>query len=135
MTAEALSWTLAALLFVAVLTGWLLHWIWCLMSRAVSSDRSRIADLTARLDAAEHARTEAERAMEEANRTLGARIAELEAALTAQAEAHEAELASHAAEQARLVESATREAEAAWDGLGNARRRIAELERALSEGG
>lgn len=133
MTGQELSGTLAAILFAAVMVGWVLHWIWCLLSRATGSERATIADLEQRLDRAEQARHAAEAGAQQAAEAYDARILELETALADQAAAHEADREVQAAEQARLLDEATREAAAAWDGLGLARRRIAELERVLED--
>ncbi|MGF1444764.1 MAG: hypothetical protein ACFBRM_01020 [Pikeienuella sp.] len=132
MSLNELSAVIAAALFSAILVGWVLHWLWCMLSRAVSSDRVRMSHLVQRLDAAEHAREQAEAARAEQEVALMRRISELEVALEDQAAAYQAALQAGQAEQERAIEAARADAQAAWDGLGNARRRIAELERILS---
>lgn len=131
MNGAELSTAIAGGLFAAVMVGWVLHWIWCLVARAASSERGRIRHLVQQLDAAEAAREAAEAALAAGREALAGRIAVLEAALADQAAAHEAEIGARAREQDRLVAEATREAEAAWEGLALARRRIADLERRL----
>ncbi len=134
MTLDELSWAISLGAFLAGLVGWILHWLWCLVARAASGERARIQHLVAELDAAAQAREDAEAARADTEVALTRRIAELEIALEDQEARHAAELEARAFEHARALDQATRDAQAAWDGLGNARRRIAELERTL-EGG
>ncbi len=129
MSLEALSGTIAAALFAAVAAGWVLHWLWTLLARGMGGESARIAHLVQKLDAADRAREAAERARAETEAALSRRVAELEIRLEEEAAAHQAERELAAQEHARQIEQARAEAEAAWDGLANARRRIAELER------
>ncbi len=132
MTGAELSEAIAAALFAAAMVGWLLHWLWSLVARITSSERGKIRHLVRELDAAERAREAAEAALRDTEARLRAQLAELEQSLRDRVVAHDIAAEAREAEAARAIAEAKREAEAAWDGLANARRRIAELERIIA---
>jgi hypothetical protein len=105
LSGSELTTAIAAVLFGAVATGFLLHWLWVHLNRPTSSDSIRLNKMAVRLHEAELARVEAEEAKE---RVEG---------LWARQEADIAELAA-----VRL------ELETMSDGLGHARQRIFDLE-------
>lgn len=128
MTGEELSWAIAAALFAAAMVGWVLHWLWCVLARATSSERERIGALTRELAEAEEAREMAEARASAAETTLAEERAAFRQGLETAAADRDARIAEaeEAAETARREAHA--EAQTAWDGLALARRRIAELE-------
>ncbi len=132
MTGAELSEAIAVALFAAAMVGWLLHWVWSLLARIASSERGKIKHLVRELDTAERAREAAEAALRDTEARLRTQLAELEQTLRDRVVAYDIAMEAREADAASAIAEAKREAEAAWDGLGNARRRIAELERIIA---
>ncbi|MEO1551984.1 MAG: hypothetical protein AAFR93_16405 [Pseudomonadota bacterium] len=97
-----LTWMITGALVAALLTGWVLHWIYTLLTRPQAPQTPDDAALMAAVEDAQQARTQAE-----------ARLSEVEGELTRKLSQTEAELA------------------AAMDGLRNARMQTDALEQEL----
>lgn len=128
-----LAIVIAAALAGSAAIGWILHWLWVVLTRAPRTETAQIADLTERLYAAETARDEAARARAEAENRMAAREAELLQEMRDLSAGMEQRLERREAEMARALREAESEARTAWEGLASARQRIGELERALAE--
>jgi hypothetical protein len=104
MTRIELTVALAALIFVAMLLGWVAHWIWSCAARASSPIEDRVAEL-----AAELMKVEADR---------DSRLAEVNQKI------NELTSAADLREETLMADLREREAEltAAMDGLAAARR-------------
>lgn len=132
MTRELLADWIALGIAGSVAVGWILHWLWCVLSRATGPERQTIRQLSADLDraeeardAAEAARVAAETALAEAEAAHRVVLAETEAGLRRDLDTREA----HLREALRKAEA---DAEIAMDGLGAARRRVMDLEAELA---
>ncbi len=128
LNGSELTTAITAVLFGAVCAGFLLHWLWSHLGRARTSDNARLGQMAAQLHDADMARDAAEAAREQeqvllARREAGSadRLARMQARLDGAIEGREAELTGE-------LTAARLESETMRDGLGNARRRIIELE-------
>lgn len=133
MSAWDLSHLIAAVLLGAVAVGWLLHWVWCLLARATSSEQERIASLIVQLDAAEQGREALAAELAHTQTVHLEQLAVLERSITDINAEHAAEVAAQVSDAAREAEVARRDAADAWEALAEARRRVGELERELAE--
>jgi len=144
LTGAQLSIAIAAILFTAILIGWLLRWLWVRLAHEVLSDTERIAEMVDRMHAADSAREAAEGAREFAENLLATREAEMDSHLAAR----EAEMDTRLAEmqtrldgaiegrEAELTEAlreARSDSEVSMSGLQSARARVMELEAELEE--
>ena len=128
LNGSELTTAITAVLIGAVCAGFLLHWLWSLVGRARTSDNARLGQLAAQLHDADMARDAAEAVREQAEVLLARReaasadrLARMQARLDGAIEGREAELTGE-------LTAARLESETMRDGLGNARRRIIELE-------
>ena len=128
LTGSELTTAIAAVLIGAVCTGFLLHWFWSHLNRSRTSDRARLGEMAERLHEADMAREAAEVARHQAETLLARREAEtaerlavMQTRLDGAVEGREAELTRELAEVALELETMR-------GGLGNARRRLIELE-------
>jgi len=132
MSGSELATAIAAALGAAVAVGWILHWLWSRLAMVATTDGDRIAELVAELDSAHEARETAEVARAEAEAARAEREAELTREIQTLRRELEARLAGREAELTQQLREARAEAQTAWDGLGNARRHIRELEAELN---
>lgn len=128
-----LSHLIAAVLFAALAVGWILHWVWCLLARATSSERERIAALVDQLDAAEQGREALAAELAHTKAAHLEQLGALEHSITTMTAEHAAEAETQVQTAAREAQAARQEATDAWGALAEARQRIGELERALDE--
>lgn len=133
ITSSDLMTAIAAILVGAVALGWALHWLWVRISGVPVDTQARIDDLAAQLLAAETARDEAEAARTQGEARIKAREAELSQEMADLRAGMEIRLEGREAELDRALTEAREEAQTAWEGLSNARRRIGELERELED--
>ncbi|MGB0505431.1 MAG: hypothetical protein ACPGGK_04475 [Pikeienuella sp.] len=94
MTRIELTMAFAALVFVAMLLGWLAHWLWARAVRASSPVEDRVAELAAELMVVEANRDSVLEAKNAEITTLIAEAAAREQALAADLREREAELAA-----------------------------------------
>jgi acetylglutamate synthase len=128
-----LAIAISAVLAGAVALGWVLHWIWLRLSNAAMTDTARLTEMINRLHEADHAREAAEDARELAENLLASREAEMEGRMAAMQAQLDGAIGGREAELHRALREAQAESEAAMTGLGNARRRIMELESEIDE--
>ncbi len=83
MTRFDLVLAILAILLVAMICGWALHWLWSRLSRPPRSEIDHLHEMAERLHEAEEARDEAERRLAEIETTSRTAIAEREAELEA----------------------------------------------------
>jgi len=133
LTGSELTTAIAAILIGAVCVGFLLHWLWSHLNRSRNSDSARLDEMAERLHEADMAREAAEVARSQAEALLARREAEtaerlavMQARLGGAIEGREAELT-------RELASVRLDLETMRDGLGNARRRLIELEAEIEE--
>jgi hypothetical protein len=133
LTGSELEIAIAAALFGAVCLGFVLYWLWSALRGGARAELERLDEMAGRLHEAELAREGIEVAWREAE----ADIARREAGATEQVAAMQTRLAveieGREAELARQLSEALLELETMRDGLGNARRRIIDLEAELEE--
>ncbi|MEM8792778.1 MAG: hypothetical protein AAGE80_14250 [Pseudomonadota bacterium] len=133
LTSSQLAIAISAVLACAVAVGWLLHWLWGRVINPRRSEDEQLAEMATRLhtidqarDQAEEARLSAEAEFSKKERELKAEIDAMRARLEGAVDGREAELSSQ-------LREAKVDAETAMTGLGNARRRISELEAEIEE--
>lgn len=127
-----LSHLIAAVLFGAVAVGWILHWLWCVIARATSSERERIASLVDQLDAAEQGREALAAELAHVQAAHLDKLAELERGITHITAEHGREADEKVDAALREADAARRDAADAWGALAEARQQVGELERALA---
>ena len=132
-TATDLTTAIAAVLAGAVALGWVLHWLWARLCGGPVGAQARVDDIAAQLHEAENARDEAEAARIQEMARIKAREAELSQEMADLRAGMEIRLEGREAELDRALREAREEAQTAWEGLSNARRRIGELERKLED--
>lgn len=132
LTSSQLGTAISAVLVGAIVLGWILHWLWGRAINQSRDDRARMADLVTRLHASDHARDRAEDARERAENLLASREAEMQTRMEAMQHRLDGAIEGREAELAAELREAKADADAAMGGLGTARRRLAELEAALS---
>ncbi|MEM7506231.1 MAG: hypothetical protein AAF415_05760 [Pseudomonadota bacterium] len=135
LNASQLAIAISAVLAGAVLLGWILHWLWARASARPTTDAARLQEMIARLHAADQSREAAQDARERAENLLASREAEMTTRMQAMQHRMDGAIEGREAELAQGLREARADAEAAMDGLGNARRRIAELEAELEAAG
>ncbi|MXU66788.1 hypothetical protein [Oceanomicrobium pacificus] len=101
MDSTALTYTIAGTLFLAVLVGWCLRWMFSRLNRANRGDPSAQGDMAARLLAAEEAQKMAEAKLVSVEVDLHKKLSQTEAELAATFETlgsvrRELEAANHA---------------------------------------
>lgn len=128
LTGGQLATAISAVLVGAVALGWVLHWIWIRLSNAALSDTARLTEMINRLHEADRARESAENGRELAENLLASREAEMADRLAAMQARLDGAIEGREAELATALREAQADAEASMSGLGNARRRIRELE-------
>ena len=133
LSGSQLAIAISAVLAGAVALGWVLHWIWLRLSNAAMTDTARLTEMINRLHEADRAREAAEDARELAENLLASREAEMESRLAAMQAQLDGALGDREAELAGALREAQAGADAAMTGLGNARRRIGELEGEIEE--
>lgn len=131
LTSSQLAIAISAILAGAVVVGWILHWLWARAINPAGGAAGRISEMVESLHQSDKARHEAEEARIVAETELATQqdafqteLATMQTRLDGAIEGREAAL-THELQQARD------EATAAMTGLGNARRRIADLEARL----
>ena len=133
LTGGQLATAITAVLVGAIAFGWVLHWIWIRLSDAAMTDTARITEMINRLHEADRAREAAEDARELAENLLASREAEMENRLAAMQARLDGAVEGREAELAVALREARADAEASMSGLGNARRRIMELESEIQD--
>jgi hypothetical protein len=128
LSGSELATAIAAVLMSAVLAGVLLHWFWSYINRSRNSDANRIDEMAARLHEADMAREAAEEAKEQASSLLARREAETAEKLARMRARLDGAVMDREAELTSELDAARLELETMRDGLGNARRRIVDLE-------
>ena len=130
LSGSELEIAIAVMFAGAVGVGILLHWLWQVLGQS-KTDTTRLAEMAERLheadmalEAAEEARQQAEAELARRESETAEQIAMLQARLDGQIEDRDADL------ERQLSETRT-ELEVMRDGLGNARKRISELEAKL----
>ena len=133
LTGSELTTAIGAVLIGAVCAGFLLHWLWSRLNRSRTSDSARLDEIAERLreadmarEAAEVARSQAEALLARREAETAERLAVMQTRLDGAIEGREAELTGELA-AIRLELKMMR------DGLGNARRRIIDLETEIEE--
>lgn len=129
-----LAVAITAFIIGAMAAGWLLHLLWTRLVGG-ATDRASLSQMAHRLHEAEEARELAEEAAARAGSLLASREAEMAARLAAMQARLDGELAGREADMARELRESRAEAAAMGEGLGHARRRIAELEARLAQRG
>ena len=132
-SATDLTTAIAAILVGAVALGWVLHWLWARPAAGPAGPQARIDDIAAQLHEAENARDAAEAARVQERARIEAREAELSQEMADLRAGMEIRLEGREAVLDRALKEAREEAQTAWEGLSNARRRIGELERKLED--
>ncbi|MEM1162205.1 MAG: hypothetical protein AAGJ28_14815 [Pseudomonadota bacterium] len=135
LTGFQLTIAISAILIVAVVVGWLLHWLWMRMSNAAISDTARITEMINRLHEADRARETAEDAKELAENLLASREAEMNNRMAAMQARLDGAIEGREAELATALREAKADAEASMSGLRSARERIMELEAEMARDG
>lgn len=133
LTSSQMATAISAILAGAVLLGWILHWLWSRAHRRARGNRSEVAEMAERLHSSDDARAQAIEAREQAENLLASRENEMQARYEAMQHRLDGAIEGREAELATELREARAEAEAAMSGLGNARRRIGELEAALAD--
>ena len=133
LTGGQLAIAISAILFAAIILGWILHWLWMRLSNAAISDTARITEMINRLHEADRARETAEDAKELAENLLASREAEMENRMAAMQSRLDGAVEGREAELAISLREAQADAEASMTGLRNARERIMELEDELKQ--
>lgn len=133
LTGAQLAIAISAILFAAIVLGWILHWLWMRLSNAAISDTARITEMINRLHEADRAREAAEDAKELAENLLASREAEMENRMAAMQARLDGAVEGREAELSVALREANADAEASMTGLRNARQRIMELEAELNE--
>jgi hypothetical protein len=128
LNGSELTTAIAAVLIGAVLTGFLLHWLWSHFNRSRISDGSRLDEMAARLHEADVAREAAEVARQQAATLLARREAETAERLAVMQARLDGAIVGREAELTAGLDEARLELETMRDGLGNARQRIISLE-------
>ena len=128
LTGAQLTIVIAAVLFAAVVLGWVLHWLWTRLSSAAISDTARFTEMVDRLHEADRAREIAEDAKELAENLLASREAEMENRMAAMQSRLDGALEGREARLSTQLREAQADAEASMAGLRNARARIMKLE-------
>lgn len=128
LSGAQLATAISAILILAVVIGWILHWLWVRLSNAAISDTARITEMINRLHEADRAREAAEDAKELAENLLASREAEMENRMAAMQARMDGAVEGREAELLTEMREAKADAEAAMSGLRNARGRIMELE-------
>jgi F0F1-type ATP synthase membrane subunit b/b' len=118
---------IAMVLAGAVCLGFLLHWLWQALGGA-KTDVARLGEMAERLHDADLAREAAETIRQEAEAALARRETETAEQLAVMRTRLDGAIEGREAELARQLAEAQTELEAMRDGLGNARRRIMDLE-------
>jgi chromosome segregation ATPase len=128
LNGSELTTAIGAVLIGAVCVGFLLHWLWSHLNRSRSSDSARLGEMAERLhnadmasEAAEVTRSQAEALLARREAETAERLAVMQTRLDGAIEGREAELTAKLA--AVKLELETMRGE-----LGNARRRMIELE-------
>lgn len=122
-----LETAIAFVLAGAVCLGFVLHWLWQVL-RGAKSDSARLGEMAERLHAADLSREAAESACHDAEATLARREAEIAEQLAVMQSRLDGAIEGREAELTRELAETQTELEAMRDGLGNARRRILDLE-------
>ncbi|MEM7423236.1 MAG: hypothetical protein AAF334_05895 [Pseudomonadota bacterium] len=133
LTGAQLATAISAILVLAIVVGWILHWLWMRLSNAAVSDTARLTEMINRLHEADHARETAESAKELAENLLASREAEMENRMLAMQSRLDGAVEGREAELSRRLREAEAESEASMSGLRNARARIMDLEAQLEE--
>lgn len=133
LTSSQLATAISAILASAVLLGWVLHWLWSRTQRRARGNRSEVADMAERLHSSDDARERAVQAREQAESLLVSRESEMQARFDAMQHRLDGAIEGREAELVSELREAQAEAEASMSGLGNARRRIGELEAELAQ--
>ncbi|MBY8976334.1 hypothetical protein KHP62_10985 [Rhodobacteraceae bacterium NNCM2] len=133
LTSSQLETAISAVLAGAVIMGWILHWLWRRAAHRYRGGKGDLAEMADRLHASDEARERAEEARERAENLLASREAEMQARLEAMQYRLDGAVEGREAELLSELREARADAEASMSGLGNARRRIAELEAALEQ--
>jgi len=133
LTGGQLAIAISAILFAAIVLGWILHWLWMRLSNAAISDTARITEMINRLHEADRAREGAEDAKELAENLLASREAEMENRMAAMQSRLDGAVEGREEELSIALREAKADAEASMTGLRNARQRIMELEAELNE--
>ena len=133
LSGAQLATAITAILLLAVIIGWTLHWLWTRLSNAAISDTARITEMINRLHEADRAREAAEDAKELAENLLASREAEMENRMAAMQARLDGAVEGREAELAVALREAKADAEASMTGLRNARQQIMDLEAELNE--
>ena len=128
LTGSELTTAIAAVLIGAVCVGFLLHWLWSHLNRSRTSDRARLDEMAERLHEADMAREAAEVARGQAETLLARREAETAERLAVMQTRLDGAIEGRQAELTRELAAVKLELETMRGGLGNARRRMTELE-------
>jgi chromosome segregation ATPase len=128
LNGSELTTAIAAVLIGAVVTGVLLHWLWSHLNRSRTGDGARLDEMAARLHDADIARERAEEAREQAEALLARREAETADRLAFMQARMDGAITGREAELTGALDEVRLELETMRDGLGNARRRIIDLE-------
>lgn len=128
LTGSELTTAIAAVLFGAVCVGFLLHWLWSHLNRSRTSDSGRLDEMAERLHEADMAREAAEVARSQAEALLARREAETAERLAVMLARLDGAIEGREAELTRELAAVKLELETMRGGLGNARRRMIELE-------
>ncbi|MEL6477389.1 MAG: hypothetical protein AAFR17_08685 [Pseudomonadota bacterium] len=135
LDASQLSIAISAVLAGAIVLGWILHWLWVRAHRHSGSDLARVQEMVTRLHRADQLREQAEEARQRAEHLLSSREAEMTTRMQAMQHRMDGAVEGREADLSQSLREAQADASAAMDGLGLARRRIAELEAALEDTG
>ena len=133
LSGAQLATAITAILLLAVIIGWTLHWLWTRLSNAAISDTARITEMINRLHEADRAREAAEDAKELAENLLASREAEMENRMAAMQSRMDGAVEGREAQLLTEMREAKADAEAAMGGLRNARGQIMELEAEIEE--
>lgn len=133
LSGTQLATAITGVLVLAVIIGWILHWLWMRLSNAATSDTARISEMINRLHEADRAREVAEEGKELAENLLASREAEMENRMLAMQTRLDGAVEGREAELLREMREAKADSEAAMGGLRNARARIMELEAEIEE--
>jgi hypothetical protein len=128
LNGSELTTAIAAVLIGAVCVGFLLHWLWSHLNRPRSSDSARLDEMAERLHNADMAREAAEVTRSQAEALLARREAETAERLAVMQTRLDGAIEGREAELTAKLAAVKLELETMRGELGNARRRMIELE-------
>ncbi|MEM9097470.1 MAG: hypothetical protein AAGC79_03015 [Pseudomonadota bacterium] len=133
LSSSQLAIAISATLTAAIVIGWILHWLWARAVNPAGGTAGRLAEMASNLHQNDAARHAAEEARALAETELAAKTSAFEEEIEAMRLRLNGAVEGREAALSQELHEARLDAEASMTGLGNARRRIAELEERIAE--